>query len=142
MIPKKKKSEEYKKELNDKYPKIKYSTDYLNGRVQEKNLAKIDKYKEAEKLRVINEKLKEKENENYEKEKAAKINRNMEALETKQNQDLKTLRDKQKRSYDILLSRKEKDFATLESKYKGKNQNLESKEKMQQSSNVKTYEEE
>jgi hypothetical protein len=66
----------------------------------------------------------------------------MEALETKQNQDLKTLRDKQKISYDILLSRKEKDFATLESKYKGKNQNLESKEKMQQSSNVKTYEEE
>ena len=111
---------------------------YLNDK---KNLAKINKYKEAEKLRVINEKLKEKENENYEKEKSAKINRNMEALETKQKQELKTLVDKQKRSFDILLSKKEKEFATLESKYKGKMQNLEAKEKKQQMANKEINEE-
>ena len=136
----KKKAEEYNKELNEKYPPIKYSTDYLNGRAQEKNLAKIDEYKEAEKLKVINEELKKKETEVYELEKKANIKKNMETFENKQNQDRKCFLEKKKREREFLLSKKEKAFATLENKYKGKMQNLEGKERKKQNSNKENNE--
>ena len=52
-----KKMEEYISKLTSEYPKIKYSTEYLNGRVQDNKLAKQERYKEAAQKKIINDKM-------------------------------------------------------------------------------------
>ena len=47
---------DYIKKLTSEYPRIKHSPEYLNGRVQENKLAKQERYKEAAKMKSINDK--------------------------------------------------------------------------------------
>ena len=63
-----KKMEEYSTKLTAEYPHIKYSTEYLNGRLQENKLAKQERYTEAAQKKTQNDKLQQKENEKYENE--------------------------------------------------------------------------
>ena len=119
-----KKMEEYITNLTNNYPRIKYSSEYLNGRVQEKNLAKQERYKEAAQKKKNNDKLQEKENEKYEFERNEKINRNAESLGIKQEQDLNVLRQRLARNYDLLVSHKNKDLEKLDNNYKNKKQEL------------------
>ena len=119
-----KKMEEYITKLTSEYPRIKYSTEYLNGRVQENKLAKQERYKEAAQKKLINDKMQQKENEKYEKERSENINKNAEALGIKQEQDLNVLRARLARDYDLLASKKEKALETLNNKYKNKKQEL------------------
>ena len=44
------------KKLTSEYPRIKYSSEYLNDRVQENKLAKQERFKEAAKMKLINDK--------------------------------------------------------------------------------------
>ena len=119
-----KKMEEYISKLTSDYPKIKYSSEYLNGRVQEIKLAKQERYKEAAQRKNIYDKMQQKENEKYEVERSENINKNAETLGIKQEQDLSVLRARLARIYDLLLKKKEKEFETLENKFKGKKQEL------------------
>jgi hypothetical protein len=119
-----KKMEEYITKLTSEYPKIKYSTEYLNGRVQENKLAKQERYKEAAQKKIINDKMQQQENEKYESERSENINKNAETLGVKQEQDLNVLRARLARIYDKLVVKKDKELETLDNKYKGKKQEL------------------
>ena len=119
-----KKMEEYITKLTSEYPRIKYSTEYLNGRVQENKLAKQERYKEAAQKKIINDKMQQKENEKYEQERSENINKNAETLGVKQEQDLNVLRARLARIYDLLVSKKDKALETLNNKYKNKKQEL------------------
>ena len=119
-----KKMEEYISKLTSEYPKIKYSTEYLNGRVQENKLAKQERYKEAAEKKILNDKMQQKENEKYEEERSENINKNAEALGIKQEQDVNVLRSRLARIYDLLVSKKDKALETLNNKYKNKKQEL------------------
>ena len=119
-----KKMEEYITKLTSEYPRIKYSTEYLNGRVQENKLAKQERYKEAAQKKIINDKMQKKENEKYEQERSENINKNAETLGIKQEQDLNVLRARLARIYDLLVSKKDKALETLNNKYKNKKQEL------------------
>ena len=99
-----KKMEEYITKLTAEYPHIKYSTEYLNG--------------------LINDKMQQKENEKYENERSENINKNAESLGLKQEQDLNVLRARLARIYDLMTSKKEKELETLDNKFKGKKQEL------------------
>ena len=119
-----KKMEEYISKLTSEYPRIKYSSEYLNGRVQENKLAKQERYKEAAKMKSINDKRQQQENEKYEQERNENINKNAETLGIKQEQDLNVLRARLARIYDKLVSRKDKDLERLNNKFKNKKQEL------------------
>ena len=119
-----KKMEEYITKLTAEYPHIKYSTEYLNGRVQENKLAKQERFMEAAQKKVQNDKLQQKENEKYENERSENINKNAESLGLKQEQDLNVLRARLARIYDLMTSKKEKELETLDNKFKGKKQEL------------------
>ena len=119
-----KKMEEYISKLTSEYPRIKYSTEYLNGRVQENKLAKQERYKEAAQKKIINDKIQQRENEKYEQERSENINKNAETLGIKQEQDLNVLRARLARIYDLLVSKKDKALETLNNKYKNKKQEL------------------
>ena len=119
-----KKMEEYISKLTSEYPRIKYSTEYLNGRVQENKLAKQERYKEAAQKKLANDKMQQKENEKYEQERSENINKNAETLGIKQEQDLNVLRARLARIYDLLVSKKDKALETLNNKYKNKKQEL------------------
>ena len=119
-----KKMEEYISKLTAEYPRIKYSTEYLNGRVQENKLAKQERYKEAAQKKLINDKMQQKENEEYELERSENINKNAEILGVKQEQDLAVVRARLARIYDLLMSKKEKEIEILNNKFKGKKQEL------------------
>jgi hypothetical protein len=119
-----KKMEEYISKLTSEYPRIKYSTEYLNGRVQENKLAKQERYKEAAQKKLLNDKMQQKENEKYEQERSENINKNAETLGIKQEQDLNVLRARLARIYDLLVSKKDKALETLNNKYKNKKQEL------------------
>ena len=119
-----KKMEEYISKLTSEYPRIKYSTEYLNGRVQENKLAKQERYKEAAQKKIANDKMQQKENEKYEQERSENINKNAESLGVKQEQDLNVLRARLARIYDLLVSKKDKALETLNNKYKNKKQEL------------------
>jgi len=119
-----KKMEEYITKLTAEYPHIKYSTEYLNGRVQENKLAKQERFKEAAQKKVINDKLQNKQNEEYESDRSENINKNAESLGIKQEQDLNVLRSRLARIYDLMTSKKEKELETLDNKFKGKKQEL------------------
>ena len=119
-----KKMEEYITTLTTNYPRIKYSSEYLNGRVQENKLAKQERYKEAAARKKINDQLQEQENEKYEFERSENINKNAESLGLKQEQDLNVVRARLARNYDLLVSHKEKDLDRLDNKYKNKKQEL------------------
>jgi hypothetical protein len=62
-----KKMEEYISKLTSEYPRIKYSTEYLNGRVQENKLAKQERYKEAAQKKLLNDKMQQKRTKNMNK---------------------------------------------------------------------------
>ena len=119
-----KKMEEYITKLTSEYPRIKYSPEYLNGRVQENKLAKQERYKEAANKKLINDKMQQQENEKYEQERSENINKNAETLGVKQEQDLNVLRARLARIYDKLMSKKEKDLERLNKKKKNKKQEL------------------
>ena len=119
-----KKMEEYISKLTAEYPRIKYSTEYLNGRVQENKLAKQERYKEAAQKKLVNDKMQQKENEKYEQERSENINKNAETLGIKQEQDLNVLRARLARIYDLLVSKKDKALETLNNKFKNKKQEL------------------
>ena len=119
-----KKMEEYITKLTSEYPKIKYSTEYLNGRVQENKLAKQERYKEAAERKLLNDKLQQKENQKYEQERSENINKSAEILGLKQEQDLNVLRARLARIYDLLVSKKGKELETFNNKYKNKKQEL------------------
>ena len=57
--------EEYITKLTAEYHHIKYSTVYLNGRLQENKLAKQERFMEAAQKKLINDKMQQKENEKY-----------------------------------------------------------------------------
>ena len=118
------KMEEYVTTLTKNYPRIKYSPEYLNGRVQENKLAKQERYKEAAARKKINDELQEQENEKYEYERSENINKNAESLGIKQEQDLNVLRARLARNYDLLVSHKDKELDRLDNKYKNKKQEL------------------
>ena len=119
-----KKMEEYITKLTAEYPHIKYSTEYLNGRLQENKLAKQERFMEAAQKKVQNDKLQQKENEKYESERSENINKNAEVLGLKQEQDLNVLRARLARIYDLMTSKKEKELEILDNKFKGKKQEL------------------
>ena len=119
-----KKMEEYITKLTSEYPRIKYSSEYLNGRVQENKLAKQERYKEAAQRKLINDKMQQQENEKYEQERSENINKNAETLGVKQEQDLNVLRARLARIYDKLVSKKDKDLEILNNKFKNKKQEL------------------
>ena len=119
-----KKMEEYITKLTAEYPHIKYSTEYLNGRLQEHKLAKQERFMEAAQKKIINDKMQQKENEKYESERSENINKNAESLGVKQEQDLNVLRSRLARIYDLMTSKKEKELEILDSKFKGKKQEL------------------
>jgi hypothetical protein len=119
-----KKMEEYITKLTAEYPHIKYSTEYLNGRLQENKLAKQERYTEAAQKKFLNDKMQQKENEKYEKERSENINKNAETLGLKQEQDLNVLRARLARIYDLNTSKKEKELEILDSKFKAKKQEL------------------
>ena len=119
-----KKMEEYITKLTAEYPHIKYSTEYLNGRLQENKLAKQERYMEAAQKKVINDKMQQNENEKYETERSENINKNAESLGLKQEQDLNVLRSRLARIYDLMTSKKEKELEILDNKFKGKKQGL------------------
>ena len=119
-----KKMEEYITKLTAEYPHIKYSTEYLNGRLQENKLAKQERFMEAAQKKVQNDKLQQKENEKYESERSENINKNAEVLGLKQEQDLNVLRARLARIYDLKTSQKEKELEILDNKFKGKKQEL------------------
>ena len=119
-----KKMEEYITKLTAEYPHIKYSTEYLIGRLQENKLAKQERYTEAAQKKTQNDKLQQKENEKYENERSENINKNAESLGLKQEQDLNVLRARLARIYDLMTSKKEKELEILDNKFKGKKQEL------------------
>ena len=116
--------EEYISKLTKEYPHIKYSTEYLNGRLQESKLAKQERFMEAASKKLLNDKMQQKENEKYENDRSENINKNAESLGLKQEQDLNVLRARLARIYDLMTSKKEKELETLDNKFKGKKQEL------------------
>ena len=119
-----KKMEELISKLTKEYPTIKYSPEYLNGRLQENKLAKQERFIEASQKKILNDKMQQKENEKYEKERSENINKCGENLGLKQEQDLNVLRAKLARIYDLMTSKKEKELEILDNKFKGKKQEL------------------
>ena len=109
-----KKMEEYITKATAEYPHIKYSTEYLNGKVQD----------EAAQRKALNDKLQTKENEKYEADRSENINKSAEILGLKQEQDLNVLRARLARIYDLMTSKKEKELETLDNKFKNKKQEL------------------
>ena len=116
--------EEYISKLTKEYPHIKYSTEYLNGRLQENKLAKQERFMEAASKKLLNDKMQQKENEKYESDRSENINKNADSLGLKQEQDLNVLRARLARIYDLMTSKKEKELETLDNKFKGKKQEL------------------
>lgn len=126
-----KKMKEYVTKMTANYPRIKYSQEYLNGRVQEMHLAKAERYKEAAQKKKINDRLQEQENEKYENERSANITKNAESLGIKQENDLNVLRARLARTYDLLTAQKDKDLEKLDSKFKNRKQELVGLQKRQ-----------
>ena len=116
--------EEYITKLTAEYPHIKYSTEYLTGRLQENKLAKQERFMEAAQKKLVNDKMQQKENERYESERSENINKNAESLGLKQEQDLNVLRARLARIYDLMTTKKEKELEILDNKFKGKKQEL------------------
>ena len=119
-----KKMEEYIAKLTKEYPTIKYSPDYLNGRLQENKLAKQERFIEASQKKILNDKMQQIENEKYGNERSENINKNAEIFGVKQEQDLNILRARLARIYDLMTSKKEKEMEILDNKYKAKKQEL------------------
>ena len=119
-----KKMEEYITKATAEYPPIKYSTEYLNGRLQESKLVKQERFVEAAQKKALIDKLQTKENEKYEADRSENINKSAESLGIKQEQDLNVLRARLARIYDLMTSKKEKDLETLDNKFKNKKQEL------------------
>ena len=97
-----KKMEEYITKATAEYPPIKYSTEYLNGRLQESKLVKQERFVEAAQKKALIDKLQG----------------------LKQEQDLNVLRARLARIYDLMTSKKEKELETLDNKFKNKKQEL------------------
>lgn len=118
-----KKMEEYITKLTAEYPHIKYSTEYLTGRLQENKLAKQERFMEAAQKKIVNDKMQQKENERYESERSENINKNAESLGLKQEQDLNVLRARLARIYDLMTTKRKKNlkFLIINSKEKNKN---------------------
>ena len=119
-----KKMEEYITKATAEYPPIKYSTEYLNGRLQESKLVKQERFVEAAQKKALIDKLQTKENEKYEADRSENINKSAESLGLKQEQDLNVLRARLARIYDLMTSKKEKELETLDNKFKNKKQEL------------------
>ena len=115
-----KKMEEYITKATAEYPPIKYSTEYLNGRLQESKLVKQERFVEAAQKKALIDKLQTKENEKYEADRSENINKSAESLGLKQEQDLNVLRARLARIYDLMTSKKEKELETLDNKFKNK----------------------
>ena len=126
-----KKMEEYISKLTNEYPRIRYSTEYLNGIIQESYLVKQERYKEAQDRKNMNDRIQNLENLKYETERTKNINKCAENLGIKQEQDLNVLRTKLARAYDLYESQKEKDLEKLSNKYKNKKNELEGIQKKQ-----------
>ncbi len=72
--------EEYISKFSKEYPHIKYSTEYLNCRLQENKLEKQERFMEAANKKLLNDKMHLKENEKYENDRNEIINKNDESL--------------------------------------------------------------
>lgn len=118
------KMKEFVTKMTANYPRIKYSQEYLNGRVMEQKMAKSERFKEAAQRKKINDRMQERENEKYENERSANITKNAESLGIKQEQDLNVLRNRLARTYDLLTTQKEKDLEKLDNKFKGRRQEM------------------
>lgn len=113
-----KKMEEFIADQTTKYPKIKYSTQYLQGRRQEAALVKCERYKEAQEKKNVLDKIRDAENSKYEEERSKNINKAAENLGVKQEEELNILRARLARTYDLLSCQREKDLEQLEIKFR------------------------
>ena len=110
--------EELINNLTNKYPAIKYSKEYLENKSIELNLAKQERFKEAHYYRVKCDKLEEKENAKYERDRNAHIQLKAEILGNKQANEKKCLREKNETQLDLLINQKDNELNKLSQKYK------------------------
>ena len=110
--------EELINNLTNKYPAIKYSKEYLENKSIEINLAKQERFKEAHYYRVKCDKLEEKENAKYERDRNAHIQLKAEILGNKQANEKKCLRERNETQLDLLINQKNKELNKLSQKYK------------------------
>ena len=104
--------------LTNKYPAIKYSKEYLENKSIEINLAKQERFKEAHYYRVKCDKLEEKENAKYERDRNAHIQLKAEILGNKQANEKKCLRERNETQLDLLINQKNNELNKLSQKYK------------------------
>ena len=57
--------EDYITKLASEYPRIKYSAEQLNSRVQENKLAKQERFKKDVQIQILNDKIQQKDNSLY-----------------------------------------------------------------------------
>ena len=110
--------EELINNLTNKYPAIKYSKEYLENKSIEINLAKQERFKEAHYYRVKCDKLEEKENAKYERDRNAHIQLKAEILGNKQANEKKCLRERNETQLDLLINQKNNELNKLSQKYK------------------------
>ena len=110
--------EELINNLTNKYPAIKYSKEYLENKSIEINLAKQERFKEAHYYRVKCDKLEEKENAKYERDRNAHIQLKAEILGNKQANEKKCLRERNETQLDLLINQKNSELNKLSQKYK------------------------
>ena len=110
--------EELINNLTNKYPAIKYSKEYLENKSIEINLAKQERFKEAHYYRVKCDKLEEKENAKYERDRNAHIQLKAEILGNKQANEKKCLIERNETQLDLLINQKNNELNKLSQKYK------------------------
>ena len=123
--------EELINNLTNKYPAIKYSKEYLENKSIEINLAKQERFKEAHYYRVKCDKLEEKENAKYERDRNAHIQLKAEILGNKQANEKKCLRERNERQLDLLINQKDNELNKLSQKYKNIKNELDNFHKKQ-----------
>lgn len=113
-----KQMEEYVEELMKKYPSMKYSKKYLETKAIEINLAKQDKFKEADIYRKKCDKMEEKETDEYNKKRNLTLQKKAEALSIKQEKEKKNINEKFEIKLELMKKERDKELEQLDIKYK------------------------
>lgn len=122
-------------EMKTYVPKIKPNHDYNTLKMTEIRLKKIDKFIEAEDLKVKCEKIEKQEADRLQREKNDKFKDKANRLEKKQLNELEIAQKKLQDEYNILVNQREKEYGKLMTKFKTRKIELDLQQKHEKNMN-------
>lgn len=125
-IDHKKAMEDFVEDQMGKYPKLKYSPTYLEGRKVEKALVKQERFKEADQYKKKCDKLEQDELEAYNNQRNISVQKKAEGLSKKQEMEKKVLKERTDRRLDLMKKQRDEEINKLDYKFKNLKKEIES----------------